>query len=137
MITQRPADRRRTTHVARPRRVVHRRPIFVVDDDAATLRLLGDVAEEAGLEPQTFTTLGEVRAALREMQPDVVLLDDDLPDGRGGDLARELTEDPATRDIHVVVCTAADLRRRAEISAWAPVLAKPFDVAELERLLRA
>jgi CheY-like chemotaxis protein len=132
MITMRGADARYERPSARPGA---RRPIFVVDDDSASLRLLGDLAEEAGWEPSSFTTLGQVREALDESRPDVMVLDDDLPDGRGGDLARELRSDPATRDIHVVVCTAADVRRRTEISAFVPVIAKPFDVGELERLI--
>jgi CheY-like chemotaxis protein len=69
--------------------------------------------------------------------PDLVILDDDLPDGRGGDRARELRRDRRLRNVPVFVCTAASLRRQAEIGAWVPVVSKPFDLGDIERILDA
>ncbi len=66
----------------------------------------------------------------------LMILDDELPDGRGGDLVQELRSDPRLRDVSVIVCTAADPARQAEIGAWAPVLSKPFSLADLERYLQ-
>jgi DNA-binding response OmpR family regulator len=94
-----------------------------------------EIAEDAGWECSGFTRLRQLNARLATEQPDVLILDDDLPDGSGGDLARELREDPATAEMPVVVCTGAHPLRRAEITSWAPVVAKPFSVEELERFL--
>jgi DNA-binding response OmpR family regulator len=94
-----------------------------------------EIAEDAGWECSGFTRLRQLNARLATEQPDVLILDDDLPDGSGGDLARELREDPATAEMPVVVCTGAHPLRRAEITSWAPVVAKPFRVEELERFL--
>jgi DNA-binding response OmpR family regulator len=69
--------------------------------------------------------------------PDLVILDDDLPDGRGGDRARELRDDRRLRDVPVLVCTAAPPLRQAEIGTWVPVVNKPFDLGEIERILQA
>jgi DNA-binding response OmpR family regulator len=66
-----------------------------------------------------------------------MILDDDLPDGRGGDLARELRADDRTADVPTLVCTAAHPMRQAEIGAWAPVVTKPFDLLEIESFLAA
>jgi len=111
-------------------------PAYVVDDDIGMLRLLSEVAAAVGLRPLAFTRLSAARRALRERVPEVLLLDDDLPDGRGADFVRELRADPRTRDVKVIVCTAAGPDRRRQISSVAPVIAKPFEVTEMEGALR-
>ncbi len=111
--------------------------VFVVDDDASTLALLCDVAEDAGWVARGFTRLRDARDRIGTEPPSLVILDDELPDGRGGDLARDLRTDRARPGVPVVVCTAAHPLRQAEIGAWAPVISKPFELAEIERLLAA
>ena len=113
------------------------RVLFVVDDDVLTLELLCEIAQEAGWTAFGFTRLSEVLAALDVRRPLVLILDDDLADGRGGDLARQLREDPRMADVILLVCTAAHPMRAAEIGAWAPVISKPFDLIEIERFLEA
>jgi len=111
--------------------------LFVVDDDIPTLELLREVAHASGWRSVGFTRLGPLRAALDDRRPTLVIVDDDLPDGRGGDLARELRSDPLLDDIPLVVCTAATSVRQAEIGTWAPVVAKPFELNEIEAFLAA
>lgn len=111
--------------------------LFVVDDDPLTLELLCNVAEESGWTSVGFTRLAPLRAALDRRRPTLLIVDDDLPDGRGGDLAREIRTDPRLEDIPLVVCTAAAPTRQAEIGAWAPVVSKPFDLIEIQEFLAA
>lgn len=111
--------------------------LYVVDDDVATVDLLCDVASEAGWSSMGFLRLAGLRAALDEEVPDLLILDDELPDGRGGDLARELRDDARTTDVPLLVCTAAHPRRLAEIGSWAPVVSKPFDLRDIEDVLVA
>jgi DNA-binding response OmpR family regulator len=109
---------------------------FVIEDDVHTLALLSDLARMCGLEPVTFTRIATAREALRGRVPRVLLVDDELPDGRGADLVRELRASRRTRHVRVVFCTAADPSRRREIASLGPVIAKPFQVRELERVLQ-
>ena len=116
-------------HAARP-------VLFAVEDDPSTLELLRDVAVHAGWAARGFTQLAEFERAVAQRVPDLVILDDDLPDGRGGDRARELRRDRRLRDVPVLVCTSASPTRQAEIGAWAPVVSKPFSLGEIERVLQ-
>lgn len=109
---------------------------FVVEDDVMMLRLLTEVAASVGLEPLAFTRLATARRALHEGAPALLLVDDDLPDGRGADLVRELRSDPRLRNVKAIVCTSAGPRRRRQIEQLAPVIAKPFAVDQLESALR-
>lgn len=109
------------------------RQVYIVEDDPGTLRLLADLARDAGWESRGFTHISSLRRALARERPTMMIIDDDLPDGRGGDLARQLCRE--LPDVTLVVCTAAPPMRRAEIGAWVPVLAKPIDLGAVERLM--
>lgn len=109
--------------------------LFVLDDDLPTLELLCEVARESGWRSVGFTRLARLRAALHDRRPTSLIIDDELPDGRGGDLVRDLMSDPRMEDIPLLVCTAAPLKRQAEIETWAPVVAKPFEVGDIEAFL--
>ncbi|HEX2142461.1 MAG TPA: response regulator [Candidatus Limnocylindria bacterium] len=108
---------------------------FLVEDDYPTLQLLQDVAASVGLEPVPFSRLSAARRALREGVPEVVVVDDDLPDGQGADLVRELRANPRTRHVRVLFCTAASQDRCRDLGRLAPVINKPFDLTRMERAL--
>ncbi len=111
--------------------------LHIVEDDGSTLLLLEDVARDSGWAVTGFTRLRDFRGAIERETPDLIILDDDLPDGRGGDFARELRAHERLRDVPLVVCTAAHPMRQAEITSWAPVIPKPFDLAQIDELLHA
>jgi len=108
---------------------------FVVEDDVMTRRLLAELIASRGLEPVPFSRLSSARRALRERPPQVMIVDDDLPDGKGAELVRELRDDPQLSDVQVLFCTAADAARRREMARLAPVVAKPFALTDMERAL--
>lgn len=133
-------DRNKNASTARVDREGARQPrplAFVVDDDEATLGMLCEIVEDRGWRSRSFTRLRDVGPTLRREHPAMLILDDNLPDGSGGDLARHVRDDPGMSDVFVVVCTAAHPMRQAEINAWAPVVSKPFAIADLERFMDA
>jgi DNA-binding response OmpR family regulator len=129
-------DRRGHPRSAHALRAIRRR-VFVVDDDPAALGVLAELAADLGWDAYGFTRLAAARRALRQLRPQMMIVDDDLPDGRGGDFVRELRKGNGMADVSIIVCTAAQPLRRAEIGAWAPVLPKPIDLSEVECLMRA
>jgi DNA-binding response OmpR family regulator len=111
--------------------------LWILDDDASTADVVREVAEDSGWIAHQFGRIADVRGFLGRRHPALLIVDDDLPDGRGGDLVRELRDDPATADVATVVCTAAPVGRQEEIGQWAPVISKPFEVSDIEEHLKA
>jgi DNA-binding response OmpR family regulator len=126
-----------TVRTAGADRAVRPPLLYVADDDVATLDLLCEIARDAGWDARGFTRISQLRATLGAATPTLLILDDDLPDGRGGDLARELRDDPHMVEVPLLVCTAAHPMRQAEIGLFAPVVSKPFDLSEIEAFLSA
>ena len=103
--------------------------ILIVEDNALNLKLLRDVLEAYGY--QTITT-GEGAAAFAiacEEQPDLILMDLQLPDVSGFDAVRRLKDHAATRRIPVVAVTAFAMsgdERKALLSGCDAYVAKPI-----------
>ena len=109
--------------------------VVVVEDDVGTLGLLADVAEDAGWDARTCRSLGQFERTLDDVEPSLVILDDALPDGLGGDEAIQMRVDPGTSDVPVVVCTGASLSRLEELGGKVPIVTKPFTIRDIEYVL--
>jgi diguanylate cyclase (GGDEF)-like protein len=76
----------------------------------------------------------------RELSPDLVLLDVDMPDGTGFEVCQALKSDPATASLPIIFLTASsdaiDKVRGFDIGA-VDYVTKPFDAAELKARVRA
>jgi CheY-like chemotaxis protein len=73
-----------------------------------------------------------------EQQPQLVMLDLHLPDMSGEDVLRQLFENPATREIPVVVVTAdatPGLTRRLQALGASAFLTKPLDIKRVLELI--
>jgi DNA-binding NarL/FixJ family response regulator len=78
-----------TTNTAKDRKTIH---IALVEDDDGTLRNLRRMlaSDEGCLCVGGFRTVEEATDAIPRLQPDVVLVDVNLPDGTGVDAVRTL-----------------------------------------------
>jgi DNA-binding response OmpR family regulator len=114
-----------------------RRLLFVLEDDPYARDLLVEVAGDAGWDARGFASIPSMRRALDHAAPDLLMIDDDVADGRGGEFARQVREDRRTQGLRIVILTEAAHMRRAELATWASVVAKPFNLADLERRLTA
>jgi CheY-like chemotaxis protein len=119
--------------------------IAVVDDDGVFLELMQDLLGAGeGYDVVTSCDWLDSFEFLKRARPDLVILD--LMMGRdqtGWAILELLHEDPATRDVPVILCSAAapalDLHADRLRQGTVTALAKPFDVDqllnEIERLL--
>jgi two-component system, OmpR family, phosphate regulon response regulator PhoB len=80
--------------------------ILVVEDEPAIQELVAINLEHAGYRVQRAATVGEAEALIREVRPDLILLDWMLPDLAGTVLARRLRGDQRMKDIPIIMLTA-------------------------------
>jgi DNA-binding response OmpR family regulator len=76
--------------------------IVIIDDERDLCYLLTSMLSVHGFEIHSCYTLREGLDALNKIQPDWVILDNDLPDGRGWDKTNEiLSQHPHIRIINI------------------------------------
>ena len=79
--------------------------ILIVDDVTTNLKCAAEVLKDT----YDVTTAKSGKAALqilREMQPDLIMLDVNMPEMNGFEVMERIKEDPVTRDIPVIFLTA-------------------------------
>lgn len=112
--------------------------ILVVDDNALSRKLLGDVLGAEGYNVRDAASGAEAFSAIAEEQPDLILLDIMMPEMDGFEVVRRLRADTATRTIPLVIVTALDdegSRARLAAAGINAVLTKPIDRWELRSML--
>lgn len=105
--------------------------ILVVEDDRQLAHLLQEQLTLAGYAPAVASTLAEARAQLADGVFELVLLDLNLPDGDGLDLAAEVAEDATTQLLMLTARSDIESRVAGLYAGASDYLTKPFSVAEL------
>ena len=114
--------------------------ILVVEDEPAIQELIAVNLEHAGHRVQRAGTAAEADALIREIKPDLILLDWMLPDVAGTVLARKLRADARSKDIPIIMLTArAQEQDKIEgLDAGADdYITKPFSPKELMARIKA
>jgi CheY-like chemotaxis protein len=114
--------------------------VLVVDDHELNLKLLQRVLELEGLHVIPAQTMHAAEQVLAEEVPALIVLDVQLPDGDGLDLARRLKRDPRTESCAVVACTAEAMRgdeERALAAGCDAYVSKPIDTRAFAALVSA
>ena len=106
--------------------------LLLVEDDRSVRELLRTTFEAVDVEVDEAGHAGEALARIEEATPEVIVLDVGLPGMDGLGLCRVLKEDPATRDIRVVLLTGRDdVEAAAQAAGADALLLKPFRPLEL------
>ena len=106
------------------------RVLFVEDERSISGPFSRALARE-GFDPVVAHTAAEAHGALREREPDIVLLDITLPDGDGRDICRELRR---RSDVPIIMLTArgTEIERVVGLELGADdYVVKPFSGAEV------
>lgn len=114
--------------------------ILVVEDEPAIQELIAINLEHAGHRVQRAHTAAEADAIVRDVRPDLILLDWMLPDIAGTALARKLRADARSKDIPIIMLTArAQEQDKVEgLDAGADdYITKPFSPKELLARIKA
>ena len=124
-----------TFFVRLPGSVPHAVPgarLLIVEDDRRDADLVVALAERRGLTADVVTTVAEALAAVERHVPAGIVLDLDLPDGRGETVLRELRK--RHQHIPAVVVTALDVEPDPDLGAD-DHLTKPLSADRLDRWL--
>ena len=108
--------------------------VLIVDDERRNVELLKVLLAPEGYLLLTATSGEEALNLLTDQKPDLILLDVMMPGMDGYAVAGKIKENPATRNIPVIMLTALDDRnaRMLGLNAGAEdFLTKPVDRAEL------
>ena len=112
--------------------------VLIVEDNELNLKLLKDVLEYHGYTILTIDLGEPVLGLARQHRPDLILLDIQLPDISGTEVARRLKEDEETRTIPVIAVTAfamAGDETKILASGCDAYVSKPFNLVEFLRLV--
>ena len=110
--------------------------VLVVDDDRAINNLVAEVLRDEGFDVHCCFTQAEALAAVKRIQPQVMVIDLQLETRDAGiQLLRALRDDPVTEGIGVILCSADSLalhQQRHQVAQYrAVVVPKPFQLEQL------
>jgi two-component system cell cycle response regulator DivK len=108
--------------------------ILVVEDNPKNLKLVRDVLQYSGYEVVEATTGEDGVRMAREVEPDLILMDLQLPGIDGTEALRRIRAGASTRSVPVVAVTAfvmADDRSNAFASGFDGYVEKPISVRSL------
>jgi CheY-like chemotaxis protein len=110
--------------------------VLIVEDDPASVDIFTTILRHGGYEVLSAHTAADGARVAREHLPDLVVVDIGLPDTLGFDLLDDLTDDPATAHIPLIVCTVHVFEhdeKRARRAGSDVFLRKPVEPRELLR----
>jgi DNA-binding response OmpR family regulator len=80
--------------------------VLVIDDDSATLRLVGYVFHRGGYEVHVAANGAEGLAKAGQVRPDLVILDVMMPDMSGLEVCQHLRSQAATAHLPIIMLSA-------------------------------
>jgi CheY-like chemotaxis protein len=113
--------------------------VLVVDDNRDEVLTLIEIVRDEGHEARGIYNGRDVLDAVREFDPDVVLLDIGMPDRNGYDVARKIVERYAERRPRLVAVTGwkkSSDRMLAQMAGFDHHIAKPYAATEIVAVLK-
>jgi two-component system alkaline phosphatase synthesis response regulator PhoP len=111
--------------------------VLIFDDDPDILEICRFVLEAKGLEVQTRTVNTHALKDINSFNPDLIMMDNWIPDVRGVESILQLKNDPASRAIPIILFTASkhaqELAQQAGADGW---IEKPFNIKLLEDVVQ-
>jgi len=114
--------------------------VVVADDERDTVLTLMTLLEEEGYQVRGLFGGAEVSRAVRDFQPDAVLLDLSMPGKSGFQIAQEIRNSPGG-ELPLLIAISGRYKQGAdrilsELAGFDHHVAKPYDLNALLRLLK-
>ncbi len=111
--------------------------VFIFDDNTDILELCTLILEDAGYETKTSATSNDIVTQVSAYMPDLIFMDNWLPDVGGVEATQELKKHPELKHIPVIYFSANnDVKALAEKAGADNFLAKPFDIQDFEEIVK-
>src|SRR5580693_8909469 len=113
----------------------HKGSIIVVDDQAANLKLMGEMLRRQGYGVRLFPRGRMALTAAAEQPPDLILLDINMPEMTGLEVCARLKKDEKLVSIPVIFLSALneiEHKVRAFRSGGVDYITKPFQFEEVQ-----
>jgi two-component system OmpR family response regulator len=110
--------------------------ILLVDDDPNVTAILATSLRRADMyELREENCARDAAAAAREFRPDVAILDVDMPDKDGGEVAIEFKNDPLLKDVTLIVMSGLISPQDKGVRSGAVYLPMPFPLGALNQVI--
>jgi two-component system cell cycle response regulator DivK len=110
--------------------------VFIFDDNVEILELCTEILNDMGCEVQTSPTTNDVEEQVTEFMPDLILMDNWLPDMSGVEATKLIKANQSLRDIPVIYFSAnSNISELAALAGADGHLAKPFDIDQFEEMV--
>jgi len=110
--------------------------LLLVDDDPEAIEWLSELAKAEGFSVATADSLRNARIHLARLQPDILLTDLQLPDGKGIDLVGDLETRDSTEVVMITGHASVESAVEALRLGATDYMVKPVDVERLKAILR-
>ena len=110
--------------------------IIIFDDDEDILSICIYILEEQGWEVHAYTNCNNIIERVSAIQPDVIMMDNWIPDEGGIIATQTLKKDEKLKQIPVIYFSAnSDIQLLADHAGAETFLAKPFDLEDLDKVI--
>jgi DNA-binding response OmpR family regulator len=110
--------------------------ILVVDDDSMTRKVVVDMLRDEGLATEEAASYQAAWGAYARGKFDVIILDNQLEDGTGIELCRQIKETDGEVTIFLFAGASEEVRLEALECGVTEVLQKPYDLSKLAYLVK-
>jgi CheY-like chemotaxis protein len=114
---------------------VNQFPILAIDDNPDVLQIMERFAQDSRYRMITTSNPAQVFMLAKQYRPKAIILDVMTPEIDGWKTLGRLSENPATQDIPVIICTVLPQEELANSLGAVAFLKKPFNRYEFRSLL--
>jgi len=114
--------------------------VFIIEDDEDINELLSYNLRKEGFRVYSFLNSGDALKKLKDIQPDIIILDIMLPDIDGFEVCKKLKSDDRFKDIPIIMLTARDTEIDKVVGLELGAddyVTKPFSFRELLARIKA